>query len=157
MARKNSDENNGCAYYLAFVCIMMLVYVIGWIVIGLGCLITGWEPSEKLQAWLLFGAPLIAFVLVWKNARFFRQDDESDNPLQSSMDSQKSSNYNRTVPTHVRDEVWRRDEGKCATCGSRERLEYDHIIPVSKGGSNTARNIELLCEQCNRSKSDKIQ
>ncbi|MBF0103144.1 MAG: HNH endonuclease, partial [Desulfobacterales bacterium] len=41
-------------------------------------------------------------------------------------------------------------------CGSRENLEYDHIIPVSKGGSNTARNIELLCEKCNREKSDKI-
>ncbi|HAM96004.1 TPA: HNH endonuclease, partial [Candidatus Azambacteria bacterium] len=28
--------------------------------------------------------------------------------------------------------------------------------PVSKGGSTTARNIELLCESCNRKKSDKI-
>jgi 5-methylcytosine-specific restriction endonuclease McrA len=41
-------------------------------------------------------------------------------------------------------------------CGSRERLEYDHIIPVSKGGSNTARNIELRCESCNRRKGAKV-
>jgi len=34
-----------------------------------------------------------------------------------------------------------------------ERLEYDHIIPVSRGGSNTARNIELRCEARNRRKS----
>lgn len=61
------------------------------------------------------------------------------------------------IPTKVRIEVWRRDNGQCVSCGSRERLEYDHIIPVSRGGSSTARNIELLCEKCNREKSDKIE
>lgn len=60
------------------------------------------------------------------------------------------------IPENVRIEVWRRDGGKCARCGSRERLEYDHIIPISKGGSNTARNIELLCEKHNRSKSNNV-
>jgi hypothetical protein len=58
------------------------------------------------------------------------------------------------IPENVRVEVWRRDSGKCARCGSREKLEYDHIVPISRGGSNTARNIELLCEKCNRSKSN---
>ena len=62
-----------------------------------------------------------------------------------------------SIPSKVRREVWRRDGGKCVKCGSRERLEYDHIIPVIKGGSNTARNIELLCEACNRAKSDLIR
>jgi hypothetical protein len=60
------------------------------------------------------------------------------------------------IPENVRIEVWRRDGGKCARCGSRERLEYDHIVPISKGGSNTARNIELLCEDCNRRKSNNV-
>src|SRR5208283_919505 len=61
------------------------------------------------------------------------------------------------IPSEVRREVWSRDGGKCVRCGSRENLEYDHIIPVSKGGSNTARNIELLCESCNRSKGHSIE
>lgn len=61
------------------------------------------------------------------------------------------------IPEQVRIEVWRRDGGKCAKCGSREYLEYDHIVPISKGGSNTARNIELLCEKCNRSKGANIE
>ena len=60
------------------------------------------------------------------------------------------------ISSNVKREVWRRDQGRCARCGSRENLEYDHIIPVGKGGSNTARNIELLCQECNRKKSDKI-
>ncbi len=61
------------------------------------------------------------------------------------------------IPTEVRRQVWRRDGGKCVKCGSRRNLEYDHIIPVSMGGSNTARNIELLCESCNRSKGASIE
>lgn len=60
------------------------------------------------------------------------------------------------IPEETRYEVWRRDGGKCARCGSRENLEFDHVIPLSKGGSNTVRNVELLCERCNREKSDDI-
>jgi hypothetical protein len=63
-----------------------------------------------------------------------------------------SANSRERIPVEVRDAVWRRDQGKCVRCGCRERLEYDHIIPVSEGGSNTARNLELLCERCNRQK-----
>lgn len=66
-------------------------------------------------------------------------------------------NYSRPrIPEKVRIEIWRRDGGKCARCGSRVNLEYDHIVPISKGGSNTARNIELLCEKHNRSKSNNV-
>ena len=60
------------------------------------------------------------------------------------------------IPEDVRIFVWKRDEGRCVQCGSQENLEFDHIVPVSKGGSNTARNIQLLCETCNRRKSDRI-
>ena len=62
----------------------------------------------------------------------------------------------KPIPDEVKMFVWNRDNGKCVKCGSRESLEYDHIIPVSKGGSNTERNIQLLCEKCNRSKRDNI-
>jgi len=62
----------------------------------------------------------------------------------------------RHIPDDVKEQIWRRDEGKCVKCGSNEKLEFDHIIPFSKGGSNTARNIQLLCEKCNRSKKDSI-
>jgi 5-methylcytosine-specific restriction endonuclease McrA len=60
------------------------------------------------------------------------------------------------IPEDVRNSVWRRDEGKCVRCGSVRNLEFDHLIPVTKGGSNTARNLQLLCETCNRKKSDSI-
>lgn len=60
------------------------------------------------------------------------------------------------IPDNVRLFVWQRDEGKCVKCGKKEKLEFDHIIPVVEGGSNTERNIQLLCESCNRSKGKKI-
>ena len=60
------------------------------------------------------------------------------------------------ISEEVRIFVWRRDAGRCVQCGSQERLEFDHVIPVSKGGSNTERNIQLLCEICNRKKSDAV-
>ena len=62
----------------------------------------------------------------------------------------------RTISQSVKDKVWNRDGGKCVQCSSNENLEFDHIIPHSKGGANTYRNIQLLCEPCNRSKSAKI-
>lgn len=60
------------------------------------------------------------------------------------------------IPQEILDKVWNRDGGKCVKCGSQEKIEFDHIIPFSRGGSNTYRNIQILCEKCNREKSNKI-
>lgn len=60
------------------------------------------------------------------------------------------------IPDSVRLFVWQRDKGHCVKCGSSERLEFDHIIPLNAGGSNTERNIQLLCEKCNRAKGSTI-
>ncbi len=60
------------------------------------------------------------------------------------------------IPDKIRLFVWQRDKGQCVKCGTRERLEFDHIIPVAEGGSSTERNVQLLCEACNRSKGARI-
>lgn len=36
----------------------------------------------------------------------------------------------------------------CASCGSKERLEVHHIIPVYKGGTNIKKNLRVLCHDC---------
>lgn len=41
---------------------------------------------------------------------------------------------------------------KCLKCGSSNRLEADHILPLSMGGTSNIRNIQPLCRHCNRSK-----
>lgn len=76
------------------------------------------------------------------------------NPADKKTD--KNIKKRETIPQDVRDKVWQRDNGKCVECDSKENLEFDHIIPFSKGGSSTYRNIQLLCEPCNRKKHAKI-
>ena len=82
-----------------------------------------------------------------KGMRYFRG---------SSYSEEAPSERSRHIPQSVRDAVWRRAGGKCEQCGSRLNLEFDHIVPFSKGGSNTYRNVQLLCQDCNRHKSDHI-
>lgn len=60
------------------------------------------------------------------------------------------------IPRAVQREVWQRDGGKCVECMSKEKLCFDHIVPFSRGGSNTVRNLQLLCEGCNLSKGNRI-
>ncbi len=60
-------------------------------------------------------------------------------------------NPSQLIPPHVKRYVRRRDGGRCVHCGSRAGLDYHHIVPVSLGGNNTARNVRLSCERCSLS------
>jgi hypothetical protein len=62
----------------------------------------------------------------------------------------------RHIPRDVRQRVWQSYGGRCAECAAEDYLEFDHIIPVAKGGSNADANIQLLCRRCNSKKSDHI-
>lgn len=51
--------------------------------------------------------------------------------------------------TIIRSEVFARDEYRCVRCGKGGRLECDHIVPVSKGGSQFDKeNLRTLCRGC---------
>jgi hypothetical protein len=67
-----------------------------------------------------------------------------------------SDSGSRHIPQNVKTAVWQRDQGKCIQCKDNSYLEFDHIIPFSKGGASTFNNIQLLCRRCNLSKSDRI-
>ncbi len=71
---------------------------------------------------------------------------------------QKSQSGKReAIPKHIKRSVWTRDSGQCVNCGSQTDLQYDHIIPVSKGGSSTIENLQILCKTCNLKKRASIE
>lgn len=52
----------------------------------------------------------------------------------------------------------RNQKGRCWWCGKAvgDNYHIDHIIPLSKGGDNSARNICIACQHCNNSKHNKL-
>lgn len=65
---------------------------------------------------------------------------------------------NKRLPSNqwsiIRLEIFARDNFTCTYCGAKDRLECDHIIPISRGGSNLHSNLTTACSSCNRSKAD---
>lgn len=69
-----------------------------------------------------------------------------------------SAERRRLIPTSVKLEVWKRDNGKCVKCGADNELHFDHVLPYSKGGTSvTAANVQLLCARHNLEKHDSIE
>jgi hypothetical protein len=66
--------------------------------------------------------------------------------------------HSRLIPSQVKKDVWKRDQGKCVLCSESKNLHFDHDLPFSKGGTSLlVNNVRLLCAKCNLSKSDKIE
>jgi len=81
----------------------------------------------------------------------------SDREKNSSTESKKLE-HNRLIPSQVKREVWKRDQGKCVLCGDSKNLHFDHDLPFSRGGTSlSANNVRLLCMTHNLQKSDKIE
>jgi len=65
----------------------------------------------------------------------------------------------RRIPRRVMLKVVRRDDHVCQQCFKYvpdNEVEFDHVIPFSRGGPTTVDNIRLLCRPCNRKKSNSL-
>ncbi len=70
----------------------------------------------------------------------------------------KNIEHTRLIPSGVKREVWKRDQGKCVICGDDKNLHFDHDLPFSRGGTSlSVKNVRLLCIKHNLQKSDKIE
>lgn len=72
-----------------------------------------------------------------------------------------SGKYTRcSISNSKRYDVLRRDKFQCVLCGaggSEANLEVDHIVPISRGGTDEIGNLRCLCFKCNRGKHAKIE
>jgi len=111
-----------------------------WVYNGLFELIDAWQETSGLRRVFKFKLQIVDELPL------------SDQPRRVPID------HDRVIPTQVKLEVWKRDRGRCVTCGSSENLHFDHLIPYSLGGSSkVAGNIQLLCAKHNLEKHDAIQ
>lgn len=62
------------------------------------------------------------------------------------------------ISLKIRWKIFSRDGFRCRACGAGTmdgvRLEVDHVIAVSLGGSDQYENLQTLCFDCNRGKSN---
>lgn len=64
----------------------------------------------------------------------------------------------RAFTPSMKRKAYERQNGICPICGNHfefDEMEGDHRIPWSQGGHTTVDNLQMLCQSCNRSKSDK--
>ena len=95
------------------------------------------------------------------NPNFRNVEIESSYQSTSQSNTKQITQRTRNVSLSTRTDVFERDNYTCQICrrNSKEdgvKLEIDHIIPVSKGGSDDISNLQTLCFDCNRGKSNKI-
>ena len=96
---------------------------------------------------------------LWKDGR--TQNKEYRNWLKNKRNRLKRS-LNKNNSSHSFGE-WQNLKAQynwiCLACGKKEseiKLTEDHIIPLSKGGSDNIENIQPLCQSCNSRKNNKL-
>jgi 5-methylcytosine-specific restriction endonuclease McrA len=50
-------------------------------------------------------------------------------------------------------DILKKYHDKCLACGSGDAIVKDHIVPLDKGGDDSASNLQPLCSTCNSRKA----
>ena len=66
------------------------------------------------------------------------------------------------ISDKLREKIRQTVRNRCGFCLFLQRyslsvFQIDHIIPLAKGGTNDEENLWLVCDTCNRAKSDKTE
>lgn len=86
-----------------------------------------------------------------------RRDERRLKSARALMRGEANGSTGRVpIPPELARTVFERDGHECLECGSSEDLQFDHIIPVALGGATSPENLQILCGDCNRSKSDAL-
>lgn len=81
--------------------------------------------------------------------------------LMKSAKARRRALESAALGTHTADDIQKQyvsQKGRCWHCGEPlgDTYHADHLVPLSRGGSNDARNIVLACATCNLSKNNRM-
>lgn len=65
----------------------------------------------------------------------------------------------KLIAPHEKRRIYDRQNGLCAYCGQHRNIKYmtvDHIIPLSRGGTDSLGNLQCTCKKCNGLKEDML-
>ncbi len=105
--------------------------------------------------------------ILFANKNFLLKFNElarkSFDEIPDALLTEKGTIKRTTIPKWVKKAVFYRDYGRCVFCNkdltgvfsTMATSNYDHIIPLDKHGFNDICNIQLSCENCNKSKGAK--
>ncbi len=87
----------------------------------------------------------------------------SADPVRAREPMERANRTNgRGIPLAIRREVWARDRGRCTftsptghKCSTERGLEFDHVLPVARGGESTAENLRLRCRGHNQLEAER--
>lgn len=64
------------------------------------------------------------------------------------------------IKNSIKRRLLKETKGLCAHCGTKlkphDNMTVEHVIPLNKGGTNDESNLTVLCDICNKDKSDMI-
>ncbi len=111
------------------------------------------DSDKKFMNWLhLKGWALIEKDYVQRTmGQFLSRKECLQSPFGQFTDIELVSpgTLKRTYYGNKKRKILERDSNKCLVCDSGDCLTMQHVVPHSKGGETTSRNLVTLCEKCN--------
>jgi 5-methylcytosine-specific restriction endonuclease McrA len=116
-----------------------------------------YEPINICNYRRAIGLILSEKAIMIENGRGTIHTARAKLPLPSVIRLQKMIRRPRPSICFSRSEIFRRDNFTCQYCGRKTKdLTIDHIIPRSRGGTDTWKNVVAACPNCNHRKGGKL-
>ncbi len=126
--------------YFSFIIGFLLLAILGIIFLFLFCIANLANSKGYIQgSALATGACLIVYSIIGLIDMY-------------KLNNKVPPSGSRYISAKMRRNYWKRygvgRSLRCEVCGSLEGLEYVHLIPLDKGGSNVLNNLKVLCQRC---------
>lgn len=132
-----------------------------------------WESADDNILKLFFGRKLYFLkqldieIIKILDPIIYETEDDNVSYDQKALAELTLSKIGKTNPKYekeLRDNAFAKSKNKhgeyqCAVCGRTDKtrvlFQVDHIIPMNKGGKTVPENLQILCRECNGTKSDR--